>query len=162
MLLMIAEQTTSIPGPASALLRLNTMRTDALRSTAWKASVGECTGPEDGYVYGGDAARVLTFVRRGRSNDGGGGFVDYPSLPEVLRWTWTAKRDRGVLSFKVAELETRRDTGVESGWECIFASNFGECVCFARVCLCSGRGRGGGGGSRELESVTLHGLVLYR
>lgn len=48
-----------------------------------------------------------------------------PTLPAVARWVWDSKVAAGALWFSVTELEIRRDTGVESGWECVFASNPG-------------------------------------
>lgn len=115
---------------------------------AWTGGVDGCTGPEDGFVYGGGAGKVLTFARRGRGaektysgranldrnsggasggGDGGAeGFVDDPALPDVLRWFWTLKHDRGVLAYEVPKLEERRDVGGETGWEVVFLSNVGE------------------------------------
>ncbi|CAN0041066.1 unnamed protein product [Pylaiella littoralis] len=113
----------------------------------WREAVAGCTAAEDGFVYGGETGNVLTFVRRGSGEGGGGGRgggsdrghaehngggsdsgagVDRPALPDVLRWFWRVKHDRGVLAYEVAELEERRDVGVETGWEVIFASNVGR------------------------------------
>lgn len=121
---------------------------------AWREGVRACTGRSDGFVYGGEAGKVLTFVRRGRASgdsesavgvdiedgdingDVGGGFVDRPALPEVIRWVQDLKRDRGVLSFVVTELEARRDRGVNSGWECFFVANFGAIVLFVCLLFC--------------------------
>eukprot|EP00904_Undaria_pinnatifida_P008760 jgi/Undpi1/5013/HiC_scaffold_19.g08365.m1 len=139
----------------------------------WRYDVGVCTGPSNGYVYGGDEGRVLTFVRRERRAPGDsdidigihrridgdidtdinggiehgdidtdfkdvdnvdlggdnvnfGGLTGSPALSEVLRWAQESKRDGGVLSYEVTELEARRVTGVESGWECVLVANFGR------------------------------------
>lgn len=101
--------------------------------------MADCTGPEDGYVYGGDNGNILTIVRRGRGRGGEGG-LDFPgeniggggsrpSLSEVLRWFWKLKHDRGVLAYEVEELETRRGAAGQDGWEVVFASNIGESLC---------------------------------
>lgn len=92
-------------------------------------TVAGCTGPEDGFVYGGEAGSVLTFVRKGREDGGDGGVAaaaGHPSLPQVLRWFWSLKHERGVLAYEVAELSERRDVGEETGWEVVFASNIGK------------------------------------
>ena len=156
----------------------------------WRYDVGVCTGPSNGYVYGGDEGRVLTFVRRERRAPGDsdidigihrridgdidtdinggiehgdidtdfkdvdnvdlggdnvnfGGLTGSPALSEVLRWAQESKRDGGVLSYEVTELEARRVTGVESGWECVLVANFGEC--FATGFAVVGHGVGVGG-----------------
>lgn len=109
-------------------------------AAAWREAVAGCTAVDAGFVYGGETGNVLTFVRKGRgergsdhdhvqrngggSDDGAG--VDSPALPDVLKWFWRLKHDRGVLAYEVAELEERRDIGSETGWEVIFASNIGK------------------------------------
>lgn len=104
-----------------------------------------CTGPTEGFVYGGDPGKVLNFVRRGREDSGGGsrGAVDgRPALADVLRWFWKLKHDRGVLAYKVSEeLETRKGVGAETGWEVVFTRNVGKTSlsllrAHARTCMC--------------------------
>lgn len=95
----------------------------------WKERVAGCTGPADGFVYGGDPGKVLTFVRRGRGGDdrGGGAVAEGRALADVLRWFWKLKHDRGVLSYQVnEELETRREVGTKTGWEVVFTRNIGK------------------------------------
>ncbi|CAB1098339.1 unnamed protein product [Ectocarpus sp. CCAP 1310/34] len=104
----------------------------AAGTAAWIETVAGCTGPEDGFVYGGEAGSVLTFVRKGREDGGDSGVAaaaaaaGHPSLPQVLRWFWNLKHERGVLAYEVAELNERRDVGQETGWEVVFASNVGR------------------------------------
>ena len=141
-----AENVLDISGPASALTNLTihgTTNENGHISKAWQAAVAECTGPEDGFVYGGDPGKVLSFVHHRESSSNmvypEGGNVegerggDYPALSDVIRWVWMMKRDGGVLAFKVGKLESRRVEGVESGWECIFAANFGGFILCVRV-----------------------------
>lgn len=132
-----AEKVLNISGPASALTSLTihgTTNENGDVSKDWQAAVAECTGPDDGFVYGGDPGKVLSFVHHREGSDMAyleGGDVegeiggDYPALADVIRWVWMMKRDWGVLAFKVGKLESRIDRGVETGWECIFAANFG-------------------------------------
>ncbi|CBJ28200.1 conserved unknown protein [Ectocarpus siliculosus] len=105
----------------------------AAGAAAWIETVAGCTGPEDGFVYGGEAGSVLTFVRKGREDGGDSGVAaaaaaaaGHPSLPQVLRWFWNLKHERGVLAYEVAELNERRDVGQETGWGVVFASNVGR------------------------------------
>lgn len=138
-LLIAGEWLTNILGSSAystPLSRLDDTTSDETQLTAaasidWKERVAGCTGPADGFVYGGDPGNVLTFVRRGRGEDGGGGIGgavgDNPALPDVLRWFWKLKHDRRVLSYQVnEELETRREVGAETGWEVVFTRNVGE------------------------------------
>eukprot|EP00903_Cladosiphon_okamuranus_P017947 g16514.t1 len=107
----------------------DTRHTGAAAAIDWKERVAGCTGPEEGFVYGGDAGKVLAFVRTGRREDGGGGAAAArgPALADVLRWFWKLKHDRGVLSYQVnEELETRREVGTETGWEVVFTRNIGR------------------------------------
>lgn len=124
-----------VPGPLGALARLKSRKVAAKHREEWRASVNKCTGPDDGYVFGGETANVLNFIHKGRGASSSNNYVDaragsgaatFPSLSEVLRWVWNAKRERGVLAYKVETLTSRRAKGEESGWECILAANFGE------------------------------------
>lgn len=129
-LLLVGGKFTDTPGPARAFSSLNVVGGAADRRPAWVDAVSGCTGPNDGYVYGGEAASVLRFVRRGRGRNGdtggGDGLMDNPALSDVIRWVWASKRDLGVLTYKLSEVAYRWDTGEESGWECVFVANFGK------------------------------------
>lgn len=106
----------------------------------WQNSVAGCTGAADvGYSYkeGGAATNILRFVHRsdrrrtmarerGQAGADEAGKGDAPTLDEVVRWVWDLKLAAKVLWFTVSELETRRDVGKESGWECVFVANLGE------------------------------------
>ena len=146
-LIIAGERLTNILGssarstPLSPLDESNAAETQRTATAAaaeavdWKERVAGCTGPADGFVFGGDPGRVLTFVRKGRAEAGGGGggggggngkVADGPALADVLRWFWELKHDRGVLSYEVTEeLETRREVGSETGWEVVFTRNQG-------------------------------------
>ncbi|CAM9605412.1 unnamed protein product, partial [Scytosiphon promiscuus] len=63
-LVLTAEGLTHILGSLARITPL--LDQTAPRAAApWKKAVAGCTGPEDGFVYGGDAGNVLTYVRRG-------------------------------------------------------------------------------------------------